>query len=467
MLMAAVLALVAMAGLAAMPAQAQTGQQICDHPDIGCCGELSLVLLNPDLQPRDDGFIDASGNFFVQFQAIGEEADRIETFGFSFGEYTTEFPEDVCDLPPQLWVTGQQLVNYRADTDPSDGFFINLQTALVPDGQYTAAVHAYDGDDNELARFWASAIVENCDTAVDPAGQAERCDGDEEQTTRNDGTEPWPIVLPGDGLTAADVDGFTLEFAEPLANLTVYLNSDDITAELQEWEGREWDNDLIPGYGPHGLGAILVPECSQQPPQECGHLGEAYQWTTRQLTDADVLRVEAEDRNGNLAVKNLHIGSSVTSGGVTAEVPILSWTADTTRATVAPGETAVFTFEIQNKGGATGHPFASAEGPAGWTLAWQPDHQQVASGEKEVQELHVTAPANATGGAAAINATMEYTQSGEPKFLHERLSVEVAGAEVGGNETVETDGSQESLGPGVAVLLLGALAVAARRRRRT
>ncbi|HLF16349.1 MAG TPA: hypothetical protein VI796_02820, partial [Candidatus Thermoplasmatota archaeon] len=262
---------------------------------IHTCGEIQIIFKNPDLQPSEDGFIHASGQFFAQFQAIGADADKITTFGFSFGVDTIDFEESmVCENPPQTWFTGQQITNYRADTDPSDGFFINLQTPLVPDGTYTAAVHAYDADNNELARFWARAVVDNCDPQ--PLPPMERCDGDAEQNQAHDTTAPWPILLPGDGQKRDDVTGFSLEFAEELGNLTVTLNGVDITAELEPWEGRLWDDDLLPGYGPYGLNALLVPECSQQPPQSCAPLGVAYQWNMRALTDTDFLRVEATDK---------------------------------------------------------------------------------------------------------------------------------------------------------------------------
>jgi hypothetical protein len=421
--------------MAATPDALAQNPTTCDHPNIGCCGDITLILLNPDLQPGSDGFIRASGNFFVQFQAIGEGADRIANFGFSFGAYTAQVPEDVCSLPPQAWWTGQQILNYRADTNADDGFFINLQTPLVPDGQYTAALHAYDASDNELARFWASAIVENCDDAVDPAGLIERCDGDVEQIVRNDFIMPWPIVLPGDGLTTADVDGFTLEFAEELSALTVLLNGEDITAELTGWEGRLWDDDLIPGYGPYGLANILVPECSQQPPQECSHLGVAYQWTERQLTEDDVLRVEATDLAENVGTKDLHIGSGVTSGAISADIPVLEWSVDRQRATVGPGEPALFRFTITNRGGSTGHPFAEQEVPADWQYEWQPAHVPVDSGTSEAQEFIVTPPADATTGVHEVKAFMNYVQQGVDKQLRQDLVVEV----VGGTNATQTD----------------------------
>lgn len=458
--------------LAFPPVDAQTSSNnICDNPNIGCCGDLTLVLLNPDIAPGSDGFIRASGNLFIQFQAIGAAASEIETFGFSFGAYTSQFPDDVCDLPPDAWFTGQQVLNYRADTDPNDGFFINLQTGLVPDGQYTAAVHAFDGNDVELARFWASAIVSNCDTAVDPAGQVERCGDDAAQMIRNDATMPWPIVLPGDGLTTADVNGFTVEFPEELSEVAVFLNGEDVTDQLEPFDGREWDNDYFPGYGPRGLSAILVPECSQQPPQTCSTLGESYQWTQRALTALDVVRIEATDMNGNFASKDLHIGSGVTSGAITDNIPILTWAVDKARQEIDAGATALFKFTIQNSGGDTGHPFADQVVPEGWTYEWQPVHVPVASGDTEDQEFLVTAPAGAAPGDYTIKALMNYTQGGAPKTLDQVLTVTVAEGGLAGSvpdPNAEPEGSEEKDSPApAAVMLVVALAAVAAVRRRS
>jgi hypothetical protein len=431
------------------------------------CGPFEIVFRNPDLQPGTDGFIRASGAFFAQFQVIGEGADAVTKMGFSFGVYTADFDESqVCSNPPQAWFTGQQILNYRADTDPSDGFFINLQTPLVPDGEYTAAVHAYDASDNELGRFWAKAIVKNCDAAgpVPPP----RCDGDAAQNLNNDRTMPWPMVLPGDGLSLPEgTTGFSLEFAEDLSNLTVYLNGQDITTQMEQWEGRLWDDDLIPGYGPYGLGSILVPECSQQPPQECTHLGVAYRWNTRPLTNDDVLRVEAVDLAGNRAVKDIHIGSSVAGGAITDAAPNLQITVDEVRKSTTPGQPVVFRFQITNSGGGTAHPFTSNDGPEGWTLEWTP-HKPVAPGASDVQELTVTPPAGTATGEYAVNATISYPEAGTQKANVYELKVDVAGSGVGPNgmnSTSDAPGGKESpgLGPFLVLLVVAAAVLVARR----
>ncbi|MGB1585440.1 MAG: hypothetical protein ACPHID_00135 [Thermoplasmatota archaeon] len=252
MVMMRVLGVAALLALAMVP---QTSAQMAFEQ----CGDIQLIFRNPDLQRENDGNIHAQGSFFAQFQAIGPDADKITFFGFSFGPAPSPIQDDsgVCDTPPGTWLTGAYILNYRADTNPDDGFFINLQTDLVPDGAYTAAVHAYDANNQELARAWTNALVDNCDG--DPPA---RCDGDTAQHANQDQTAPWPILLPGDGDIEAAPDTpdgatLTIEFAEALSDLQVTINGNDETQNLTEWPGRQWDDDLIPGYGPAGLGSIL------------------------------------------------------------------------------------------------------------------------------------------------------------------------------------------------------------------
>ena len=437
------------------------------------CGDIQLVFRNPDLQRQSDGNVHASGSFFAQFQAIGERADEITFFGFSFGPGMTPVDDEsgICDLPPEAWITGAYILNYRADTNPDDGFFINLQTDLVPDGTYTAAVHAYNEANQELARAWTNAIVDNCDG--DPPA---RCEGDTNQIANNDLTSPWPIILPGDGDLSAveeapDGASLTLEFAEELSDLKFFINGRDETQNLTDWEGRQWDDDLLPGYGPNGLGAILVPECSQQPPQTCGPLGVAYQYNVRPVTDADVVRVEATDMAGNLAKKEIHIGSGA-AGAITDDLPNLQMTVDKLSSTINPGESALFQFTLINTGGTTAHPFASAEGPEGWELTFSPPHQPTDPGETETQELGVRVPPNTPVGTYQVNATIEYEKGNQPQRQLWELRVNVGDVPPGGasrgrdNATAEADDpGEESPGVGALVLVgvLGSLVWVRRR----
>jgi hypothetical protein len=430
------------------PASAQTYQ----------CGDLQLVFKNDDLQPGADGFIRAQGQFFAQFQAIGDQADKITVFAFSFGPHSTDFNEDACTRP--IWFTGQAVINYRADRDASDGFFIPLVTPLVPDGTYTAAVHAYDATNTELARFWAKAIVDNCD-----GGDGAYCRSDAEQHLKQDKTAPWPIILPGDG-TAMQGRALSIEFGEAIANYTVLLNGEDITSQMTEWDGRVWDADTVPDYGPYGLGNTVAPPCSlPEPIHQCMKYGPAYEWNVRPLTDADVLRVEAYDLAGNLGVKTIHIGSSVAGGAVSAQVPILSFSVDKLRDSINPAGTAVFAFTLSNSGNAEGHPFASATVPPGWSYEWVPNHVVVKSGEVKKQDLQVTAPRNATG-SFEVTALLEYQQGSAKKVLEQKLTINVGNLPGGpAANTTTTKEKKDSPLPALPLVLAGLALLAAVRRR--
>ncbi|MEK6975434.1 MAG: NEW3 domain-containing protein [Candidatus Thermoplasmatota archaeon] len=437
---------------------------------IHTCGPFEIVFRNPDLQPGTDGFISAEGQFFAQFQVIGAGADEVVTMGFSFGAFTTDFPESqVCPagVPPQAWFSGQQIPNYRADTDASDGFFINLQTPLVPDGEYTAAVHAYNAADEELGRFWAKAIVNNCD-APGPAPPA-RCDGDIPQNTRNDKTGPWPMILPGDGASLPDgTTGFSVEFAEELSNFTIYLNGKDITTEMEAWDGRLWDDDLVPGYAPYGLSDIVQAECTAPAPiHQCTTLGESYRWNTRAMTNDDVIRVEAADLAGNRAIKDIHIGSSVAGGAITDAAPNLQITVDSLSKSTTPGMAVTFSFQMTNSGGGIAHPFTNVKAPAGW-LASFPAHRPIDPGKSDTQELTVTPPTDAASGRYQVNATISYPEAGQQKESNYELFVTIEGgsAVTAGNSTADgrSKGSPAA-SPIVVLTALAAVAVALRRRR--
>ncbi len=431
------------------------------------CGDIQLVFRNPDLQPQPDGYIHAQGQFFAQFQAIGTGADKIKVFGFSFGPFTYDFNETMCGVPAGApWATGVYVPNYRADSDPTDGFFIPIKTFLVPDGTYAAAVSAYDGAGHELARFWAKAVVDNCDTATTPA--QEKCDTDAAQLVKHDKTAPWPMVLPGDG-QALSGHTFTIEFGEALANYTVSLNGKDITKDMKEWDGRLWDGDYTPDYGPYGYGGQL-PHCqAPAPAQACEKYGPAYEWVGRALNANDVVRVEATDLAGNRAVKDIHIGSSVAGGAVTEQEPILADTVDQVRKVGHPGTDVTFNFNITNNGAGTGHPFAGAVDPAAWGCSkdtpchtWDPEHVPVPPGATLPQKLIVHVPANTVTGTYEINATLTYTAAGKEKVLGHTLQVQVEnGAAPVASSTTDTKSSPMPL----AFMAIAAAGLAARRRR--
>lgn len=441
----------------------------CELDGVHCCGDLELVFLNPDLKPRSDGKIHAQGSFFAQFQAIGADADKIKTFAFSFGaDSGVEFDEQVCDLPVPF--SGQQLYFYRADQNPDDGFFINLQTDLVPDGDYTAAVHAYDENDEELARFWARAVVDNCDDAPGVS----KCTGNPSQINAHDQTMPWPIVLPGDGQLPEGEIGFTIEFAEKLhpdTPVTVYLNNEDITDQLEDWDGRQWDNDYFLGYYPYGLNDVLPTDCGENPAGNCATLGPAYKWTVRELDADDVLRVEGLDDSLNIATKDIHVGSGVTGGAISDLIPILTWQFDKIAAEVdlMSGINPVFKATLTNSGGAEGHPFAQTEGPEGWEFEWNPPHKPVPPGASTEQELTIIVPQTEKPGQYQVNATMEYSQAGQDKELRQVVTITVLGDVVEEDPDLQKSGDDDkkkSPGIGLVVLLAAVFAAVAVLRRR-
>jgi hypothetical protein len=448
-----VLLLLALAA-GAPPAQAQ----------IQSCGEgLQLFIRNPDIVPDADGVFHVSSRLLVQFQVIGAEADRIEAFGLSFG---ADLPtgDEVCSLPPAAWATGLYAEGYAVDTDKSDGFFIAINSNGQTSPQYDlgVAVHGYDAGHNEIARFWGIVRLDHC--GMQPSLGCP--DGD-----FPDFTMPWPILLPGDGVKAL-VEGFSFEFNEALSDLKVELNGNDVTAELEEWAERPtWDQDSFPDAGPGGLFLTLAAPCSQpEPVHTCGPLaGPAHKWTKRTLSDADIVRIIATDVQGNVAIKEIHIGSSVAGGTISDGFPILQMTFEQSALATAPGTTAIFPMVMHNTGGGTAHPFARAEVPPGWNYTWVPGHQPVPPGGTEQQQLEVHVPANATPGTHAIRAIIDYQQGSDDQSLESALTVDVVAggagldAKAAGADAAKAGKGAPGLGPLALVAILG-LALALRRR---
>lgn len=419
--------LVLVAGLAAAAMAPLAGAQIQS------CGEgLELFIRNPDIVPDQQGVFSVSGRLLVQFQVIGDRADEIEAFALSFG---ADVPtgDEVCALPPQAWVTGVYLEGYSVDLDKSDGFFIAINSNGQTSPQYDlgVAVHGYNAAHEEVARFWGIVRLDHC------GGQPSLGCPDADFP---DFTMPWPILLPGDG-SKSYVEGFTFEFNEDLSALAVELNGIDVTADLEDWAERPtWDQDNFPDAGPGGAFLGTVPPCSQPDPiQTCGPLaGPAYKWTKRPLGNDDVVRILATDLKGNTAIKEIHIGSSVAGGTIADGLPNLQMTFQESLAIARPGDLAIFTMRMQNTGGGTGHPFAGAEVPPGWTFEWLPGHQPVPPGGTSEQELQVTVPANATPGRYPIKALIDYRKGTEDKTLESPLNIDVFGM-VPGNGTDDAD----------------------------
>ena len=266
------------------------------------CGdtELTLVFLNPDLGLQSDGYVHASGTFFIQFQARGEPALTIESLKFSEGVEANGISS--CDTPE--WVSeGMLLKNYRADYEPRDGFFIPINTCNVPNGKYVAGISVYDKDLKELVRYWTKALVDNGPGNT----KQERC-------TYPDRTAPWPMILPGDGERLDGGHGLYVEVGETLSEITAWVNN--VRVPLTEGLGPERDDDLLVDLGYHptlrdsGLTEAAV-EKRQYP---------TYTWPG-EVRDGDVVKVRAVDMWGNVAEKIVHVGDPTIGGRATLVAP--------------------------------------------------------------------------------------------------------------------------------------------------
>ena len=436
---------------------------------IQSCGEgLELFIRNPDIVPDGDGVFHVSGRLLVQFQVIGERADLIEAFGLSFGA-DSPAGEEVCALPPAAWATGVYgpLEGYAVDTDKTDGFFIaiNSNGDTSPQAEIGVAVHGYDAAGTEIARFWGNVNLDHC-------GQQPSLGCPDSDFP--DFTMPWPILLPGDGL-AAPVEGFAFEFNERLSSLRVELNGVDVTTELEEWAERPaWDQDSFPDGGPGGVFLTAAASCTlPSPAHTCGPLaGPAYKWTKRPVTADDIIRILATDEKGNLATKEIHIGSSVAGGTIADGLPVLQMTFQNSSATVVAGETVIFPMVMQNTGGGTGHPFASAEVPEGWEYQWVPGHQPVPAGASTSQQLEVTVPAGAEPGSYPIRAVIKYQQGPDERSLESALSVLALPSGGPGGDGADAaaaageGGGKDAPAPTGLALLAALVAVALLLRRR-
>jgi hypothetical protein len=427
---------------------------------IRSCGDgFELFMRNPDMVPGTDDKYHVSGDSFVQFQVIGEDADDIEIFTMSVGLPPSN-PQEFCTLP--AWPSGLMLESYKADMDKTDGFFILLNTKGQSTPQNTdlqVSVHGYDADGNELARFWGLGRVESC-----PA-QTGGCPANEAM----DKQMPWPIILPGDGQKDyVDGQGFTIEFPEAIANFSVHLNGVNVTVDMEDWEGRLWDADTFYDYGPAGIFAQAAPMCTQPAPlQTCvTSPGPAYKWTERPIEDVDIIRVVATDMFGNVAKKEIHVGSSVAGGTIADGLPLLAMTFDETQVLSNPGQTARFQARLENTGGGTGHPLVSAVVPEEWTYDWFPGHKPVEPATQETQELNIHIPAGTPAGIYAVTAVMEYQKGQADQRFESALEVLVGGDIVATNDTTnpKDGGDKESPAPLFIIAPLVAALVLRRRR---
>ncbi len=449
-------AMLALATLSALPAATSAD-------DTGACG-VTLVLRNPDLTPDEQGFFHASGWFFIQFQAIGEGAENVDYFTFSFGKPA---PNDYsnCDTPE--WITGAYLKDYRGDYNAEDGFFVPINTTLVPDGEYGAAVHAYDANDNEVGRFWVKAIVDNCD------GDG-RCGDDAAQVVAHDEVMPWPIVLPGDGKQTRDVNGITIEFAEALQSVEASINGEPI--ELTPWEGKAYDDDATPGNDGEGGPTDITCTSDAHPGCTKRVWGPAFKWEG-EIAENDVIKVRAVDLAGNTATKILHLLDPNAGGIIPGATVNLDVQVDESIKQTSRGIPEDFHFTLVNAGGADAHVnlFAEPDNRDVTRASWSPNHVVVPPGERAQAKLTVSPDASVDNGDMHVTARFEY-QSGAEIIEETLVTTLVVGeggelpAEPVGNQTgnatgLEDGGDSPALGAFAVTLGVLAAAVAFGRRR--
>lgn len=389
--LATLLAAPALAGIAA--AQNPEGFKRCGDPN------LTLVFMNPDLKMQDDGYVHASGSFFIQFQARGEKAFDIETLKFSFGA-DAAVPES-CDGPE--WVTGAYVKNYRADYDWRDGFFIPIDTCLVPDGTYAVALSAYDKDMKELTRYYTKAKVDNGgrQTPRDP------CD-------KPDSTAPWPMVLPGDGERIDGGQGLYVEVAEPIAGIEAFVNGKKL--QLAEAQAPARDNDLVPDLG-YTKELRETPLANSQAQSRV--YGPAFTWDGV-LTPGDVVKVRVTDKHGNLAEKVVHLGDPTIGGRATLAAPDFDLLVPETDKTADANGTATFnvTYLTKNAEGlhADLYVYGDAQGgpmPPGVTSRLNPNHVMMGGNEKLDGTVTLIATPDAKPGAYTVVFVVNYLSGAE------------------------------------------------------
>lgn len=266
----------------------------CGDPD------LTLVFMNPDLRSGEDGYVHASGTFFIQFQARGDKAFDIASLKFSEGVEANGATS--CDTPE--WVSeGMLLKNFRADYEPLDGFFVPINTCNVPNGSYIAGISAYDADLKELVRYWTRAKVDNGPGNT----KQERC-------ANPDTTAPWPMILPGDGQRLDGQPGVYIEVGEELSEIEAWVNGQRI--ELTEGLGPERDDDMVVDLGYHPV----LRDSGLTSAQVEKHQYPAYTWSGV-VRDGDIIKVRAVDMWGNVAEKIVHLGDPTIGGRATLAAP--------------------------------------------------------------------------------------------------------------------------------------------------
>ena len=364
------------------------------------CGDdgLVLVFMNPDLKMQDDGFVHASGSFFIQFQARGEKAFDIETFKFSFGK---ALPTSTCASPE--WVTGAYLKNYRADYDWRDGFFVPINTCNVPDGEYAAAISAYNKDQVELVRYYTKAIVEN-----GPGNSKdERC-------KNPDRTKPWPMILPGDGERTDGGQGLYVEVGEAVSSIEGFVNGRKVV--LTETQGPERDDDVIPDLGYHP--ALRDTPLANSQVEKRRY--PAFTWAG-ELGDGDVVKIVVTDQWGNVAEKIAHLGDPTIGGRVTLAKPEFELKVEPTEATAGADGTAVYnvTYVTKTAEGLHADLYVRGENggdlPPGITYRLSPNHVMMGGNEDLDGTIRIVATPDVKPGAYKALFVASYL-SGEQRL---------------------------------------------------
>jgi hypothetical protein len=426
--------------------------------DDGTCG-VQLVLKNPDLQANLQGRIVASGWFFIQFQAIGAGAENVKSFTFSFGQ---PLPDALQSCSTPRWVTGAYLQDYRGDFTPEDGFFVPINTTLVPDGTYGAAVHAYDAGNNEIGRFFVAADVRN-------GCQMPRCqDRTPAQILAMDKIIPWPRVLPGDGIQTNDVGGLTVEFAEPVKDVRAFVNGNETV--LESWGGVAMDDDFQPRNDQTPCGTQPSPVCLKRV------WGPAYHSNVN-IQQNDVVRVVATDLNGNTVEKILHLLDPTQGGIVSGDVVNIDITVDQTTKSVGAGQTAEFNFAFTSLANADAHVNLPVQFDQTQLEArFSPTHVVVKPGERGTATLFVNAKQGVESGTFLLTARPTWRSEGVDVSKEFPLSFIVGTGEGGNlqpssttreNATAAANPEAGTPAPGFVALslVLVAAAVWARRRK--
>lgn len=432
------------------------------EPFSGSCG-VKLVLKNTDLQERPtSGKLEVSGLFFIQFQAVGSGAENVKSLSFSFGK---PVPDQAINCTTPEWITGAYIKDYRSDRTPEDGFFVPINTTLVPDGEYAGAVHAYDASKKEIGRFYVKADVKN------GCGMPRCQDKTQADLVKMDKILPWPRVLPGDGVQSnSDVPGLTVEFAEPVSEAQAFINGNE--TPLEKWTGVPLDDDVIPGNDQDACTAP-APVCVKR------YWGPAYKWVGT-IEQNDVIRIVAKDTAGNRLERILHLLDPTQGAIVTGEKINVDLSADESSKTAGPGQRIEYRLSLLSLGGQEAHVNLAISDYAKdrFTASLRPDHVVLKSGERGSASLYTDIGSTTTSGTFQFSVTATWRSDGQdvskslPLTLVVGEGTNLPSATVAGNGTGNETGGAKSEGGGVPSALLpgtvaAVLAAAVVVRRRT